>query len=127
MLIYLIPLQIFVLRIRYKSYRCRKCNVYIVLGKYILYIVKNLSFSLTTDSKDQVWADDVDARLHHGISMARRIGYINSGDMIVLVTGWTSGAGSTNTIRVVTCPSTSLPSYTRIEVDTAVDERVRFE
>lgn len=28
MLIYLIPLQIFVLRIRYKSYRCRKCNVW---------------------------------------------------------------------------------------------------
>lgn len=82
---------------------------------------------LHTDSKDQVWADDVDARLHHGISMARRIGYINSGDMIVLVTGWTSGVGSTNTIRVVTCPSTSIPSYTRIEVDTASDDRVRFE
>lgn len=93
---------------------------------YIL-IVKNLSFSLTTDSKDQVWADDVDARLHHGISMARRNGYINSGDMLVLVTGWTSGVGSTNTIRVVTCPSTSIPSYTRIEVDTATDDRVRFE
>lgn len=104
--------------------QCLVTRIYMTL--YIL-IVKNLSFSLTTDSKDQVWADDVDARLHHGISMARRNGYINSGDMLVLVTGWTSGVGSTNTIRVVSCPSTSIPSYTRIEVDTATDDRVRFE
>ncbi|XP_022345533.2 pyruvate kinase PKM-like [Crassostrea virginica] len=83
---------------------------------------------LHSDAKDSVWADDVDARLHHGIQMARHLNYIQSGEMIVLVTGWTSGAGSTNTIRIVTCPSTSLPSYTRIEVDTPPsNDGVRFE
>ncbi|XP_048745613.2 pyruvate kinase-like [Ostrea edulis] len=80
------------------------------------------------DDRDDVWVDDVDARLHCGMTIARQLEYIKSGDMIVLVTGWTSGAGSTNTIRIISVPSTSLPvPYARVEIDTPVDDKVRFE
>lgn len=87
-----------------------------------------LQYFVLTDDRDDVWVDDVDARLHCGMTIARQLEYIKSGDMIVLVTGWTSGAGSTNTIRIISVPSTSLPvPYARVEIDTPVDDKVRFE
>ncbi|XP_062588826.1 pyruvate kinase-like [Saccostrea cucullata] len=83
---------------------------------------------LFEDDRDEVWVDDVDARLNYGIMLSRQLGYIRGGDIVVLVTGWTSGAGSTNTLRIVTCPTVSLPvPYARIEVESSTDDKVRFE
>jgi pyruvate kinase len=80
------------------------------------------------DDRDDVWVDDVDARLHCGITIARQLEFIKSGDMVVLVTGWTSGAGSTNTIRIVSVPATALPvPYARVEREAPLDDKVRFE
>jgi pyruvate kinase len=44
---------------------------------------------------------DVDDRVQFGINFGKSRGFIKSGDPIVIVTGWKSGSGFTNTQRVV--------------------------
>jgi hypothetical protein len=41
--------------------------------------------------------------------VAKDLGYINTGDVCILVTGWTAGTGATNTVRIITCPSADDP------------------
>ncbi|CAH1728386.1 unnamed protein product [Chironomus riparius] len=52
------------------------------------------------------WMKDVDARVQFGIKFGKSRGFIKSGDPIVIVTGWKSGSGFTNTVRVVNQPIT---------------------
>uniref|UniRef100_A0A0N4ZYP0 Pyruvate kinase n=1 Tax=Parastrongyloides trichosuri TaxID=131310 RepID=A0A0N4ZYP0_PARTI len=52
--------------------------------------------------KHKEWTKDVDIRLLEGIKFGKEKGFIDSGDNIVVVTGWTSGAGKTNTLRLIT-------------------------
>lgn len=47
------------------------------------------------------WPHDVDARIQYAIDFGKRRKFINSGDAVIVVTGWRKGAGSTNTMRVV--------------------------
>lgn len=47
------------------------------------------------------WMKDVDARVQFGIDFGKSRDFIRSGDPIVIVTGWKSGSGYTNTMRVV--------------------------
>lgn len=47
------------------------------------------------------WMKDVDARVQYGIQFGKSRGFIKNGDPIVIVTGWKSGSGFTNTIRIV--------------------------
>jgi pyruvate kinase len=44
---------------------------------------------------------DVEGRVQFGIKFGKSRGFIKSGDPIVIVTGWKSGSGFTNTLRVV--------------------------
>lgn len=44
---------------------------------------------------------DVDNRVQFGVKFGKSRGFIKSGDPIVIVTGWKSGSGFTNTLRVV--------------------------
>lgn len=65
--------------------------------------------------KGDEWIDDVDSRINSGLMVARDLGYIQVGDMCILVTGWKAGSGSTNTVRVITCPAPEDPqNYLRI-------------
>uniref|UniRef100_A0A0N5BRU3 Pyruvate kinase n=1 Tax=Strongyloides papillosus TaxID=174720 RepID=A0A0N5BRU3_STREA len=47
------------------------------------------------------WTKDVDLRIREGINFGKEKGFIDTGDNIVVVTGWTSGAGKTNTLRLI--------------------------
>ncbi|XP_063533024.1 pyruvate kinase-like isoform X2 [Cydia strobilella] len=50
------------------------------------------------------WLQDVDDRVQTGVKFGRARGFINTGDLIVVVTGWKQGSGFTNTMRVVSVP-----------------------
>jgi len=56
-----------------------------------------------TGSKQEDWANDVDKRLTYAKNMALEHKMAIPGQPIVLVTGWRSGSGYTNTLRVVPC------------------------
>ncbi|ESO01327.1 hypothetical protein HELRODRAFT_112734 [Helobdella robusta] len=50
------------------------------------------------------WAEDMDARISYAMEAAFRRGFLKPGVATILVTGWRSGAGFTNTIRVIKAP-----------------------
>lgn len=47
------------------------------------------------------WMKDVDARVQSGLLFGKSRGFIQSGDAVVVITGWKQGSGFTNTLRVV--------------------------
>lgn len=47
------------------------------------------------------WIDDVEARVRGAVEFGRMSGFIADGDPMIIVTGWQSGAGFTNTMRIV--------------------------
>lgn len=55
------------------------------------------------------WIDDTDRRINYGLVTAKQMGYLNTGDVCILVTGWTAGSGRTNTVRIITCPAEDNP------------------
>jgi len=55
----------------------------------------------TPKDPSQEWMEDVDARVHTAESVGKNMGLIKSGSKVVVVTGWKSGAGFTNTIRII--------------------------
>ena len=46
----------------------------------------------------------MDKRIEHAVSEARERGMVEGGSSVVVVTGWRSGTGFTNTCRVITVP-----------------------
>merc|ERR1712045_258565 len=48
------------------------------------------------------WTTDVEERIQFGVDFGKRNGFIKSGNLIVCITGWRKGAGSSNTIRIIT-------------------------
>lgn len=59
-----------------------------------------MTFSIL-DGTDGDWMKDVDNRVQFGIKFGKSRGFLKSGDSIVVVTGWKSGSGFTNTMRIV--------------------------
>ncbi|XP_074598261.1 pyruvate kinase PKM-like [Brevipalpus obovatus] len=47
------------------------------------------------------WAQDLDARVQTAIKFGKSKNFINSGDSVIVITGWRKGSGSTNTMRIV--------------------------
>lgn len=47
------------------------------------------------------WPHDVDVRIQFALDFGKQRKFINSGDAVIVVTGWRKGAGATNTMRVV--------------------------
>uniref|UniRef100_A0A8B9LFA5 Pyruvate kinase n=1 Tax=Astyanax mexicanus TaxID=7994 RepID=A0A8B9LFA5_ASTMX len=52
----------------------------------------------------EVWADDVDDRVTFGMDIGKARGFFKSGDMVIVVTGWSPGSGHTNIMRAVAAP-----------------------
>merc|ERR1712012_1279445 len=48
------------------------------------------------------WTNDVEEHIQFGVDFGKRNGFIKSGNLIVCITGWRKGAGSSNTIRIIT-------------------------
>ncbi|XP_041095003.1 pyruvate kinase PKLR isoform X1 [Polyodon spathula] len=60
--------------------------------------------ALVRDPPSPVWADDVDQRVNFGMELGKARGFFGSGDMVIVVTGWSPGSGHTNIMRAVTVP-----------------------
>jgi len=52
--------------------------------------------------KNPEWIKDIDERVEAAIDFGKRRGFLKGGDNVIIVTGWRAGAGSTNTMRLVT-------------------------
>lgn len=47
------------------------------------------------------WVKDVDVRVQFGLKFGKSRNFIQSGDSVVVVTGWKQGSGFTNTLRIM--------------------------
>ena len=56
---------------------------------------------MPTEERDEVWMQDVDKRLGYAQALAVSCGFLHPGQPVVIVTGWRSGSGYTNTLRVI--------------------------
>jgi len=54
-----------------------------------------------TADRVEDWMDDVNARVEYAVDTGKEMGFIKTGDPVVVVTGWQAGAGFTNTMRVL--------------------------
>merc|ERR1711962_215302 len=52
------------------------------------------------------WQDDVDQRVQFAVDFGKQKRFVNTGDQIVVVTGWRQGSGSSNTMRILTVKET---------------------
>lgn len=57
---------------------------------------------LYTPAKMDDWLQDVDARVGAGIEFGLRRTVLKKGDNVIVITGWRSGPGSTNAMRIQT-------------------------
>merc|ERR1712114_169743 len=48
------------------------------------------------------WMTDVDERVQYAIDFGKRSNFVSPGDNVVVITGWRQGAGSSNTVRILT-------------------------
>ncbi|GCB64223.1 hypothetical protein scyTo_0014740 [Scyliorhinus torazame] len=53
---------------------------------------------------DAVWSDDVDHRVNFAMEVGKSRGFFKSCDLVIVLTGWRPGPGSTNTMRVLQVP-----------------------
>lgn len=54
-----------------------------------------------SDETKADWMEDVNARVKYGVDYAKTRGMVNSGDAVIVVTGWQKGSGYTNTMRII--------------------------
>ncbi|XP_026492826.1 pyruvate kinase-like isoform X2 [Vanessa tameamea] len=54
-----------------------------------------------SESTASDWLKDVDNRVQYGLKFGRARGFVNTGDNVVVVTGWKQGSGFTNTMRIM--------------------------
>ncbi|XP_030042856.1 pyruvate kinase PKLR isoform X1 [Microcaecilia unicolor] len=59
---------------------------------------------LYRETQQEVWADDVDRRVHFGIEIGKVRGFLHPDDIVIIVTGWRPGSGFTNIMQVVKVP-----------------------
>jgi len=54
-----------------------------------------------TGEEKSDWTEDVDERITFGVDFGKKAGFIQTGDAVVCVSGWRRGAGSCNTVRIL--------------------------
>merc|ERR1719500_781868 len=54
------------------------------------------------EPRPEDWIKDVDNRIQFGVDFGKNSGFLKSGDAVICITGWRKGAGSSNTIRILT-------------------------
>uniref|UniRef100_A0A9J7X5Z1 Pyruvate kinase n=2 Tax=Cyprinus carpio carpio TaxID=630221 RepID=A0A9J7X5Z1_CYPCA len=69
-----------------------------------LHLYRGVIPILYTKPTNDVWAEDVDLRVSFALEIGKARKYFKSGDVIIVVTGWRSGSGYTNTMRIVVVP-----------------------
>lgn len=52
------------------------------------------------DERRADWVEDVEARIKFAIDYGKESNYLKAGSLVIIVTGWKTGPGSTNTLRV---------------------------
>lgn len=68
-------------------------------------LINNFNFNtIITEQPLSDWLKDVDTRVVHAIKFGKARGFIQTGDPVVVVTGWKKGSGYTNTLRIVYVP-----------------------
>lgn len=66
------------------------------------YSYTNVHVWLFAEPRPEDWMKDVDNRIQFGVDFGKNSGFLKSGDAVICITGWRKGAGSSNTIRILT-------------------------
>lgn len=53
------------------------------------------------------WQEDVDNRIKFGLAEALKLNIVKKGDTVIAVQGWRGGKGYTNSLRILTVPTTT--------------------
>ncbi|XP_055351072.1 pyruvate kinase-like isoform X2 [Paramacrobiotus metropolitanus] len=83
------------------------CPVIAVMADYRIAAALQLyrgiiSVTVVEDVAD--WVADADRRVQVGIKTGLRMGFVRTGDPLIVITGWKQGQGYSNTIRVIAAP-----------------------
>ena len=54
-----------------------------------------------TEDRVADWLQDVEARVQNALRFGKEQKFIKAGDPLIIITGWQSGSGFTNTMRVI--------------------------
>lgn len=69
-----------------------------------LYVCFLSAYVIPAEPRMELWSDDMDKRIYKALSIGRERQFIKTGDPIIIVTGWKSGSGYTNTLRLINVP-----------------------
>jgi len=58
-----------------------------------------------TEKRNSVWQEDVESRINCAIQYGKNIGFLSSGDNVVVLQGWKTGSGNTNAVRILSVSS----------------------
>ena len=61
-------------------------------------------FDIFTEDRSADWLMDMDKRINFAIDQGSSLKLIKPGNTLVVVTGWRSGSGYTNTMRIIRVP-----------------------
>jgi len=65
-------------------------------------LYRGLTPLLYQQERNADWSTDVDNRVQMAVDYGKKNRFINTGDRVVVVTGWKQGSGSSNTSRILT-------------------------
>jgi len=64
-------------------------------------IFRGITPLLYEPPRSDVWVEDIDKRVHFAVDFGKKNKFIQTGDNVIVVTGWRQGAGATNTMRIL--------------------------